>query len=160
MYLILFTIIYCVITRILNLEDTLVLGMYVIGAGIIKGIFSNKLNDVFNIRKTRCIYEKVGFKNSLTELISLVLIFANYLLIDYKPFSFFEFIYIILVLILVYRFLFWNIILPPSVWGPILILKHFRFYLLLKSRSQKVIFRCWLNRWKIITMFINFYVST
>ena len=109
MYLILFTTIYFVITQILNLESTLVLGIYVIGAGIIKGIFSKELNDVFNIRKTSYIYEKVGFTNSLTELISLLLIFANYLLTDYEPLSIFEFIFAVLIYIIVYRFLFWNI---------------------------------------------------
>ena len=55
MQLILFTIIYCVITQILNLESILVFGIYLIGAGIIKGVFSKELNDVFNIRKTNSI---------------------------------------------------------------------------------------------------------
>lgn len=111
MYLILFTIIYCIITQMLNLESTLIFGIYVIGAGVIKGIFSKELNDVFNINKTSYIYEKVGFRNSLTELISLVLIFANYLLTDYEPLSVSEFIFTVLIFIIVYRFLFWNITL-------------------------------------------------
>lgn len=111
MYLILFTIIYCAITRILNLESTLVFGIYLTGAGIIKGMFSKELKDVFNISKTNYIYQKVGFTNSLTELISLVLIFANYLLTDYETLSVFQFIFPVIIFIIVYRFLFWNITL-------------------------------------------------
>ncbi len=68
-----------------------------------------ELKDVFNIGKTSSIYGKVGFRNSLAELISLALIFANYFLVDYESFSFLESIYVILVFTILYRFLFWNI---------------------------------------------------
>ena len=43
------------------------------------------------------------------ELLSLVLIFINSYLIDYEPFSLFEFVYILFLIALLYRFLFWGI---------------------------------------------------
>ncbi|GEL66847.1 hypothetical protein MPS01_10020 [Marinilactibacillus psychrotolerans] len=51
MYLVLFTIIYCVITQILNLNDALSFGIYLIGLSIAKGILGKELTDVFNFKK-------------------------------------------------------------------------------------------------------------
>ena len=109
MYLILFTTIYCVIMRIFNLDHTLTFGIYIIGSGIIKGIFSKELKDVFNVEKTSSIYENIGLKDSLMELVSLMLIFINFLFINYESYSILEFLNIILVFTLIYRFLFWGI---------------------------------------------------
>ena len=87
MYLLLFTIIYCVITQVLNMSYGPAMGIYLIGLGLVKGFFSEELKDVFNFKKTKYLYEKNGFKDSLMELLSLMLIFINSYLIDYEPFS-------------------------------------------------------------------------
>lgn len=109
MYLILFTIIYCVAMMIFNLDHILAFAIYLTGAGFIKGVFSKELRDVFNLRKISLIYKNVGLKNSLIELVSLMLVFISFLFTNYKSFAILQYISIILVLILVYRFLFWGI---------------------------------------------------
>lgn len=108
MYLLLFTIIYCVITQFLNMAYGPAMGIYLIGLGLVKGFFSEELKDVFNFKKTKYLYEKNGYKDSLMDLLSLMLIFVNSYLIDYEPFSLFEFIYLFLIIALVYRFIFWG----------------------------------------------------
>ena len=109
MYLLLFTIIYCIITQVLNIAYGPAMGIYLIGLGLVKGYFSKELKDVFNFKKTKYLYEKNGFKDSLMDLLSLILIFINSYLIDYDAFSPFEFAFMFVSFALVYRFLFWGI---------------------------------------------------
>lgn len=118
MYFLLITIIYCVITQVFNqiyeLEPVtgiyLFMGVYIIGLGLIKGYYSEKLKDVFNFRKFNDIYEIVGLKNSLIELLALMVVFINSYLLDKDPtISPFEFVTLLFVFIFVYRFLFWGI---------------------------------------------------
>ena len=109
MYLLLFTIIYCIITQVLNISYGPAMGIYLIGLGLVKGFFSEEQKDVFNFKRTKYLYEKNGLKDSLMELLSLVLIFINSYLIDYEPFSLFEFVYMFFLIALLYRFLFWGI---------------------------------------------------
>lgn len=111
MYLVLFTIIYCVITQIFNLNYALSFGIYLIGLSIVKGFLSKELTDVFNFKKTSYMYEIIGLKDSFMEIIALMLIYINTYLIDYEPLSVFEFIITFFIFILVYRFLFWGILL-------------------------------------------------
>lgn len=111
MYLILFTMIYCVVTQVLNLKFTIALGIYLIGLSVIKGVLSKEVVDVFNFRKTSHLYEKFGFKDSLMELMSLILVFFNAYLLDYEPFTTFEFIWMFFIILIVFRFLFWGITL-------------------------------------------------
>ena len=108
MHLILFTIIYCIITQILNLKFTFALGIYLIGLSIGKGFLSKEIVDVFNLRKTSYLYEKFGFKDSLMELVSLILVFLNAHLLAYQSFTPFGFIWMFLIILIVYRFLFWG----------------------------------------------------
>lgn len=115
MYFLLFTIIYCLITQILNMDYVLALGIYLIGLCFIKGMLKEMTNgegikDVFNIKKTKHMYEENGFKNSLIEYLSLFLVFLNSYLIDYEPFTPFEYIYIFFLIGIVYRFIFWGMI--------------------------------------------------
>ena len=93
----------------MNIGYLLAMGVYLIGLGLIKGLFSEELKDVFNFKKTKYLYEKNGFKASLMELLSLMLIFINSILIDYEPLSLFEYVYLLFLIALVYRFLFWGI---------------------------------------------------
>ena len=109
MYLLLLTIIYCVITQVLNISYELAMGIFIIGLGLVKGFLSEEQKDIFNLKKAKYLYEKIGFKDSVMELLSLILIFINSYLIDYDPFSLFEFVYMFLLIALVYRFLFWGI---------------------------------------------------
>ncbi|GEN29834.1 hypothetical protein HNQ35_000464 [Cerasibacillus quisquiliarum] len=115
MYFLLFTVIYCLITQILNIDYVLALGIYLIGLCFIKGMLKEMTNgegikDVFNIKKTKHMYEENGFKNSLIEYLSLFLVFLNSYLIDYEPFTPFEYIYMFFLIGFVYRFIFWGMI--------------------------------------------------
>lgn len=109
MFLISFTIIYCVVTQFLNLKFTLALGIYLIGLSVGKGVLSKEITDVFNFRRTTHMYEKIGFKDSLMELLSLVMVFLNAYLMFYEPFNPFEFVWMFFLILIVYRFLFWGI---------------------------------------------------
>lgn len=110
MYLFLFTIIYCIITWVLNINYELALGVYLISSGFFKGILSeNFKEDFLNMQKTTEFYKKVGFKDSLMEFLSIILVFLNSYLIDYEPFTAFEFIWIFFVIAISYRFAFWGI---------------------------------------------------
>ncbi|WP_440896670.1 hypothetical protein ACS127_01275 [Amphibacillus sp. Q70] len=93
----------------MNIDYLLAFGIYIIGLGLFKGFLSEELKDVFNFKTTKDLYEKIGFTASLTELLSLVLIFINSYLIDYEPFTPFEFLFMFFNIALVYRFLFWGI---------------------------------------------------
>ena len=109
MFLLLFTIIYCLITQIVNIDYGPAMGIYIIVLSLVKGFLSKEIKDVFNFYKTNYLYEKNGFKDSLMELLSLMIIFINSYLIDYEPFSLFEFAYLFAVFAVVYRFVFWGI---------------------------------------------------
>lgn len=109
MYLFIFTIIYCLITQIVNIDYGPAMGIYLIFIGIVKGLFSEEYKDVFNYKETKYLYEKNGFKDSLMDLLSLMLIFINSYFIDYEPFSLFEFAFLFAVFAFVYRFVFWGI---------------------------------------------------
>ena len=109
MYLLLFTVFYCIITQILNIGYGPAMGIYLIGLGLVKGFLSEEPKDIFNLIRIRYLYEKNGLKDSLMELLSLVLIFINSYLIDYEPFSLFEFVYMLFLIALLYRFLIWGI---------------------------------------------------
>src|SRR5699024_8979335 len=87
MYLLLFTIIYCVITQVFNMTYLSALAIYLIGLGLVKVFFSEELRDVFNFKKTKYLYKKNGFKDSL------MFIFIHSYLIADEPFSLFEFVY-------------------------------------------------------------------
>lgn len=109
MYLVLFTIIYCVITRVLDVDYGPALGIYIIGLGLAKGWRTKELKDVFNFRKTKDLYEKYGFKDSLMEYLSLFLVFLNSLLIGNTSYTAFEYIWFFFLVAAVYRFIFWGI---------------------------------------------------
>ncbi|WP_164218601.1 hypothetical protein [Virgibacillus sp. YIM 98842] len=109
MILLLLTVIYCVITQMVNITYLPALGIYLIGLCAVKGVFSETLTDVFNFKNTKELYEINGFKDSLMELLSLLLVFINSYLIDYEPFSLFEFMFLFITIALAYRYIFWGI---------------------------------------------------
>lgn len=109
MSLIILTIFYCILTHLFNIDYLLALGLYFIVLSFIKGYFSKELKDIFNFKKTKDLYKVNGFNNSITELFSLMLVFINSYLIDYDPFSIFEFVYMFFLILLGYRFIFWGI---------------------------------------------------
>ncbi|BBP93118.1 hypothetical protein BsIDN1_67360 [Bacillus safensis] len=112
MYLFLFTLIYCVITHIFfNLSyEFSFWGVFFIGLGLIKGLSSGEIKDIFNFKKTRDVFKEKRFIDSLMELFSLIIVFINAYIIDYEPFSPFEFVYTFFLIVILYRFLFWGII--------------------------------------------------
>ena len=108
-YLLLITIIYCVITQVLNIGYGPAIGIILIVIGLVKGYLTEELKDVFNIKKTKYLYEKNGFKDSLMELLSLMLIYINSYLIMNEAVSLFEFLFLFVGFTMVYRFIFWGI---------------------------------------------------
>lgn len=116
MYLFLFTLIYCVITQMLSFSFEMSFGVYLIGLALIKGLSSGEIKDIFNFKKTRVVFKENRFIDSLMELFSLVIVFINAYLIDYEPFSPFEFVYTFFLLVVLYRFLFWGIIRESKKW--------------------------------------------
>lgn len=109
MYLLLFTIVYCIITQVLNISYLLAMGIYLIGFCLVKGFLKEEIKDIFNLKETKYLYKKNGFKDSAMELLSLILIFINSFIIDYEPFSIFEFVYMFFLIVFAYRFIFWGI---------------------------------------------------
>ena len=107
-YLLLITIIYCVITQVLNIGYGPAIGIILIVIGLVKGYLTEELKDVFNIKKTKYLYEKNGFKDSLMELLSLMLIYINSYLIMNEAVSLFEFLFLFVGFTMVYRFIFWG----------------------------------------------------
>ena len=91
------------------MDYVLALGIYLIGLCLVKGMLSKELKDVFNFRKAKYLYEKNGFKDSLMELLSLMLVFINSYLISDDPFSPFEYFIMFFIIALVYRYIFWGI---------------------------------------------------
>lgn len=116
MYLFLFTLIYCVITQMLSFSFEVSFGVYLIGLALIKGLSSGEIKDIFNFKKTRDVFKENRFIDSLMELFSLVIVFINAYIIDYEPFSPFEFVYTFFLLVVLYRFLFWGIIRESKKW--------------------------------------------
>lgn len=110
MYLLLYTIIYCLVTQIAiaNLEPGPTLGIYLITLAFFKGYFSEELKDVFNFRKTKYLFNKVKIKDSSIELLCLILIYINALFMDYEPVSLLDIIILFVGFVTVYRFLFWG----------------------------------------------------
>ncbi len=116
MYLFIFTLIYCVITQMLSFSFEVSFGVYLIGLALIKGLSSGEIKDIFNFKKTRDVFKENRFIDSLMELFSLVIVFINAYIIDYEPFSPFEFVYTFFLLVVLYRFLFWGIIRESKKW--------------------------------------------
>ncbi|MBK3496683.1 hypothetical protein JFL43_17810 [Viridibacillus sp. YIM B01967] len=110
MYLLLFTIVYCFITQLMNISYGPAFGIYLLPFGFIKGYFSNEFNNFINLESSKDLYKKNGSKDSLIELLSLVIVYINSFLIHYEPFSIFEFVYLFAGFAILYRFLFWGII--------------------------------------------------
>ena len=86
MHLILFTIIYCLITHLLNIPYGPAFGLILMFFAVLKGFFSHEISNISNLVSSKSLYKKIGLKASLTELLSLILIFTNAILIDYEPF--------------------------------------------------------------------------
>lgn len=107
--LVLFTVAVCAVSYLMNINAFLLYFSYLVGIAILKGISSNDLKDVFNIRKAKYIYNEVGFLNSLNSFSSLLLITVYYAFNEYEYFSIEYMIPIIVCYILIYRFLFWDI---------------------------------------------------
>lgn len=93
----------------MNINTFLLYISYVVGFAILKGILSDELKDVFNIKKAKDIYNEVGFLNSIISFSSLLSITVYYIFSEYEHVSFVDTVPIILCYILIYRFLFWDI---------------------------------------------------
>jgi len=62
MYLLIFTTIYCVITQLCNIGYGPAMGVYLVGFGLVKGYYSDALQDVFNLKQTKILFGKFGMK--------------------------------------------------------------------------------------------------
>ena len=110
MYLLLFTIIYCLITQIeiVNIGPGPALGIYLIVLALIKGYYSAELKDVYNFENTKDLFHKIKLKDSLIELFCLIIIYINAFFMDNEPVSLFEIIVLFVGFVLVYRYIFWG----------------------------------------------------
>ena len=110
MYLLLFTIIYCLITQIeiVNIGPGPALGIYLIVLALIKGYYSAELKNVYNFENTKDLFHKIKLKDSLIELFCLILIYINAFLMINEPVSLFEIIFLFVGFVLVYRYIFWG----------------------------------------------------
>lgn len=106
--LFLLTVILCIVSYLMNINTFILYISYVVGFAILKGILSDELKDVFNIKKAKGIYNKVGFLNSVISFNSLLLITVYYIFNEYDHVSFADIVPIILCYILMYRFIFWD----------------------------------------------------
>ena len=84
-------------------------GIILMFFAFLKGYLSHEFSNFSNLESSKNLYEKNGFKASLTELLSLILIFTNAILIDYEPFTLFEYVFLFAMFAVLYRFLFWGI---------------------------------------------------
>ena len=103
------TIIYCFLTHLLTISYGPALGIFLILIGFLKGYLSHAFSNFLNLEKAKVLYKKNGFKDSVLELLSLVLIYLNSIIIDYEKFTLFEYLFLFVGFALVYRFLFWGI---------------------------------------------------
>ena len=110
MYLLLFTIIYCLITQIeiVNIGPGPALGIYLIVLALIKGYYSAELKNVYNFEDTKGLFHKIKLKDSLIELFCLIIIYINAFFMDNEPVSLFEIIFLFVGFVLVYRYIFWG----------------------------------------------------
>ena len=110
MYLLLFTIIYCLVTQIeiVNVGPGPALGIYLIVLALIKGYYSAELKDVYNFENTKDLFHKIKLKDSLIELFCLIIIYINAFFMDNEPVSLFEIIVLFVGFLCVYRFIFWG----------------------------------------------------
>jgi len=109
-YLLLFTIIYCLITQIeiVNIGPGPALGIYLIVLALIKGYYSAELKNVYNFENTKDLFHKIKLKDSLIELFCLIIIYINAFFMDNEPVSLFEIIVLFVGFVLVYRYIFWG----------------------------------------------------
>ena len=110
MYLILFTLVYCFATQLFNVPFEMAFGLILVTLAFAKGYLSHEKNNICNLESTKKLYEKNGLKNSLIELLCLLIIFINPSFIEYEAFNKLEYAIIVLLFVLIYRFLFWGTI--------------------------------------------------
>ena len=110
MYLILFTLVYCLATYLFNVPDGFAFGLILVSLAFAKGYLSHEKSNICNLVSTKTLYEKNGLKGSLVELFCLLVIFTNAILIDYVPFNPLEMVWIVGLFVLIYRFQFWGTI--------------------------------------------------
>lgn len=98
-------------TRILDIDYVSAMGIYVTGFGTLKGVFNHyqELKVIYNFKRTRRLYKKIGFQDSLMELLSLVLVLLNSYLLSSDTLFLFELIIALFILAMLYRFLIWVI---------------------------------------------------
>lgn len=109
MPLLLFTIVYCLLTQFTNMSYGPALGIYLLLFGFLKGFLSHDHRNFLNLESSKELYRKNGFKDTSLELLSLLFVYINSSLIDYVPFSLFEYLFLLVGFAVLYRFLFWGI---------------------------------------------------
>ena len=110
MYLIIFTLVYCLVTQLINVPYGPAFGLILLTLAFVKGYLSHEKSNICNLESTKKLYAKNGLKDSLIELLCLLVIFTNAILIDYVPFNPLEKIWIVGLFVLIYRFQFWGTI--------------------------------------------------
>ena len=106
--LIIFTLAFCLISYVLKINALLVYFSYICGFTIFKSFISDSLKDLFIISKSTKMYRKIGFAHSFISGSSLLIICLYYSIREYSSFSYKYMIPMIIVNLLIYRFIFWD----------------------------------------------------
>ncbi|MFD1928926.1 hypothetical protein ACFSFY_12865 [Sporosarcina siberiensis] len=93
------------------MDFDIAMGIYVIGFGSLKGLLNHdqEYKVVYNFKSTSSLYKKIGFKDSLIELLSLALVLFNGYILSPDTLSPFELVVTLFILAMLYRFLFWGV---------------------------------------------------
>jgi len=94
---------------IFHIDYLLTFGIYLIGFGVVKGVFSERKSDIFNINNTKNLYSEIGMLDTIFEFLSLFIVYVTAYILDYEKFTIYEMLITIFGFLLVYRFLFWGI---------------------------------------------------
>ena len=106
--LIIFTLVFCLISYYLKINPFLAYFSYICGLTILKSFISNSLKELFLMKKSAKIYNRVGFRNSFISGSSLLIICLYYFMMEYGPFSYKYALSVLIINFLIYRFMFWD----------------------------------------------------
>lgn len=106
--LLIFTLVFCLISYVLKINAFLVYFSYVCGFTIVKSFISESLKDLFIISNPAKMYTNIGFIHSFISGSSLLIICLYYSIMEFNSFSYKYMIPMIIVNILIYRFIFWD----------------------------------------------------
>ncbi len=110
------TIIYFAVCYFLKVEVAMVLMIYTIAISVIKSVLVQELKSLFNLRKTREVYNKVGFLNTIQSLAAIFVMYFYYIIGSGVQLNVLNLIIFAIPILILYRFLVWGIISDIKNW--------------------------------------------